>query len=381
MNRRKFLAITGGGVVLAAGAAFGARVTRRPEEALRPWSRAGTAYSEPRLRALSFAILAPNPHNRQPWRVDLSIPGQVTLLVDTDRLLPHTDPFNRQITVGLGCFLEVMALAAAEDGYRVDFETFPEGSSVEGLDNRPVAVARFTKDSNLAPDPLFRQVLDRRSHKEPYDPARPVPSAVLARIQQAAVNGTRSASNNAADGVAAMRALTSEAMRIEIHTERTFKESVDLFRIGKTEIEANPDGIDFSGPMFETLHLLGLFTRAGTLDPTSAAFAEGEAMVLAGINTAMAHLWLVSGANTRQDQIIAGRDWVRINLAATAEGVAMQPLSQLLQEYPEMAGLYKTAHDTLAPEGGTLQMLARLGYGEPVPASPRWPLESRIIGS
>ena len=381
MDRRRFLAIAGGGIVLAAGAAFATRITRTPDQALIPWSTAGSAYTEPRLRALSYAILAPNPHNRQPWMVDLSTPGQVTLLVDTDRLLPHTDPFNRQITIGLGCFLEVMTQAAAEDGFRVDLDLFPEGSDGQALDRRPVAVATFTKDAAVGPDPLFRHVLARRSNKEPYDLARPVPTEVLARVQQAAVHGTRTDFSNETDNVNALRALTHEAMRIEFHTERTFKESVDLFRIGKSEIEANPDGIDFSGPMFETMHLLGLFTRAGTLDPTSAEFAQGEASVMATTDTAMAHLWLTSAANTRVDQITAGRDWVRLNLAATAEGVALHPLSQVLQEYPEMAALYGKAHRMLAPGGGRLQMLGRLGHADPVAAKPRWPLESRIVGS
>ena len=95
----------------------------------------------PAKRALSFAILAPNPHNRQPWLVDLATENQVTLYVDTGKLLPHTDPLNRQITIGLGCFLEVMAMAAAEQGYRVDIQLFPQGSDASGLTKAPVVTA------------------------------------------------------------------------------------------------------------------------------------------------------------------------------------------------------------------------------------------------
>jgi hypothetical protein len=73
-----------------------------------------------------------------------------------------------------------------------------------------------------------------------------------------------------------------------------------------------------------------------------------------------------------------GADWVRANLACTAEGLAIQPLSQALQEYPEMAGPYRAVHERLAPEGGTVQMLARVGHGEVVPPAPRWPLEAKI---
>ncbi|MDH3742245.1 MAG: twin-arginine translocation pathway signal protein [Hyphomicrobiales bacterium] len=381
MNRRKFLMLAGGGVVLAAGVGLGAVVTRTPHSALKPWADAGSLYKEPRKRALSYAILAPNPHNRQPWLVDLSKQDQVILTADTKRLLPHTDPFNRQITIGLGCFLEVMRMAAAEDGYRVDFDLFPEGESADALDARPIAIASFAKDAGVEPDPLFAHILQRRSLKEPYDLARQVPDGALAAIVAAAANGPTAGGSNSPESVERLRRLTHKALAVEIDTPRTYKESVDLFRIGKTEIEANPDGIDFSGPMFETLNLFGLMTREGSLDTTSSMYKQGRAAVLEATDTAMAHLWLVSPGNTRSDQINAGRDWVRINLAATGEGIGIQPLSQALQEYTEMKPHYDQIHKQLAPGGGTVQMLARLGYAAPVAPSPRWSLETKIVGS
>lgn len=39
----------------------------------------------------------------------------------------------------------------------------------------------------------------------------------------------------------------------------------------------------------------------------------------------------------------------------------MQPLSQVLEEYPEMSELYRGIHKDYAPEEGTVQMLVRLG--------------------
>lgn len=379
MNRRKFLSLVGGGVVLAAGAGFGARISRAPNVALAPWADAGTLYDEPRKRALSYAILAPNPHNRQPWLVDLSQPDQVTLFVDTDRLLPHTDPLNRQITVGLGCFLELMVLAAAELGYRVDIDIFPEGESIDGLDERPVAIAQFVKDANIAPDPLFAEVLNRRSVKEPYDLSRPVPTDALERIAQSTRHGTSIGYSNEMDQVQKLRDLTREALMIELYTPHTFKESVDLFRIGADEVNANPDGIDFTGAFFEALHVTGMMTREGTLVEGSTQFNEGVKSIIANADTAMAHLWQITQGNSRHDQINAGRDWIRLHLAMTAENISMQPMSQALQEFEEMAALYTQMHQALAPDGGTVQMLGRLGYAAPVPVSPRWGLEHKII--
>lgn len=377
MNRRKFISLMGGGIVLAAGGAAGYAVTRQPTDALKPWASAGVSYSDPRKKALSYAILAPNPHNRQPWLIDLSRPDQMVLYVDTDRLLQHTDPFSRQITIGLGCFLELLRMAAANNGFDVVVDLFPEGEDTSQLDGRPIAIATFIKDPAVQRDPLFAHVFERRSLKEPYDLARPVASGALARIEASVAAGIGSTNDPAR--VDALRKVTHDAMRLEVETPHTFKESVDLFRIGHAEIEANPDGIDFSGPLFEGMHLTGLFTREQTLDTSSSAYAQGMDAVLENADTAMAHVWLVTQGNTRIDQIHAGRDWLRINLATTAEGLGTQPMSQALQEYPEMASLYKKIHAMLAPEGGTLQMLARLGYAAPVPPSPRWPLDAKII--
>jgi hypothetical protein len=379
MNRRKFLALSGGGIIVAATATVGTIASRTPTAALAPWDQAGVIYDEPRKRALSYAILAPNPHNRQPWLVDLSEPDKVILTVDTNRLLPHTDPFSRQITIGLGCFLEVMAMAAAEDGYAVDLEVFPQGESQTALDDRPVAVATFRANGAVAKDPLFRHVMQRRSNKEPYDITRRVDPSMIATIGSAAIHGGRVDGDTTEASIAMLRQLTSEALNIEIDTPRTYKESVDLFRIGKAEIERNPDGIDFSGPIFETLGAFGVMTREATLDPSSIVFTQGRAAVLENTETAMGHLWQVTRGNTRGDQINAGRDWVRLNLAATAAGISMQPLSQALQEYPEMADHYARIHEMLAQDGETVQMLCRVGYGIEVAHSPRWPLEAKLI--
>ena len=378
LSRRKTLALIGGGVIFAATVGLGAIATRKPRTAQLPWASAGQG-GDVRHRALSYALLAPNPHNRQPWLVDLSEPDVVTLYVDTDRLLPQTDPCNRQITIGLGCFLELMRMAASHDGPRVMITPFPEGFDDRALDTRPVARAVFEADPSVVPDPLFAQALDRRSNKEPYDTARPLPADTLAKLDAAV--STRFGGTVDAQDVAQWRSFTHEALRIEIETPLTYKESVDLFRIGRDEVDANPDGIEFTGPMFEVMAATGLFTRTSAMDPTSQAYQAGLAAVFANTDTAMGHVWLVSQGNSRPDQIATGADWLRVNLAATAAGVAFQPLSQALQEYPEMAGLFRQVHAKLAPDGGTVQMLARIGYGPAVDQSPRWPLETKMVNA
>ena len=364
ISRRKTLALIGGGVVLAAaGAGAGFVATRTPRDALAPWTAAG-GYAEPRMKALSYAILAPNPHNRQPWEAEMRGEDTIVIWRDTARNLPETDPFDRQLVIGMGCFLELLRMAAAEDGYALDLTLFPEG------EDGPVAVAVFQPGGT--PDALFAHALTRHTNRQAYED-RAVPAEA---VDSLSAEGTVVTD---AGRVKTLRRLTWDAMFVEMTTTRTHMESVDLMRFGKAEINANPDGISLGGPFLEGLMLAGMLTRDGQADHESGEFQQTAHTLQAAMLATPAYGVVSTAGNTRADQIDAGRRWLRMHLAATAEGLAMQPVSQALQEYPEMAALYEEVHGLLAKPGETVQMLGRLGFGPSIGPSPRWPLETRLL--
>lgn len=364
LTRRKTLALLGGGMVVAATASAGTFLaTRTPGRALEPWRDAG-GYDDPRLFALSYALLAPNPHNRQPWLVALEGSDAFVLHRDKSRDLPHTDPHQRQIFVGLGCFLELMTIAATLRGQVAGIELFPDGP------DGPIAHVRLSEGASA--DPLAGQILERRSCKEPFE-NRSVPASAAADL---APYGTVITDPDAVEKV---KNLTWDAWLTEMHTHRALKESVDLMRFGKSEINANPDGIDLGGPFLESLMLAGLLTRDSQLDPKSTGFQEGVKMYDEMLHATPAYVVLTTSGNQRADQIAAGRRWLRLNLETTRLGLSLHPVSQALQEYEEMAPHYAEAHRMLAKPGETVQMLGRLGYGPKTARTPRWPLETRIM--
>ncbi|MEO1452996.1 MAG: twin-arginine translocation pathway signal protein [Pseudomonadota bacterium] len=365
LSRRKMLALAGGGTILAATAGSAAFLTTRtPTRALEPWETAG-GYDDPRMRALSFALLAPNPHNIQPWLVELAGSDTVILHRDPDRTLPHTDPFGRQLTIGMGCFLEQMVIAAGADGYACDMTLFPNG------EGGPVARVMFAPGG--ARDPLADAIMERCSHKEVFD-ARPVgaesdPLDAYARVVRDEA------------GVATLRRIATDAWVAEMETDRTLKESIDLLRIGKAEINANPDGIDLGGPMMDSLKLFGLASAEQALDRTNPNYLQAVQGMVDAVASAPAFTVSVTAGNTRADQIRAGQDWLRLNLAATALGLKLRPVSQALQEYAEVSAYYEEMHALYAPDGGTVQMLGLLGYGPRTPRTPRWPLEAKLVNA
>ena len=375
-SRRNVLMLIGGGVVVAAAAGSGYIATRGPSEAARePWRRAGK-YAEFRRNALSYALLAPNPHNRQPWLVKLEGENALTLYCDLDRRLPVTDPFDRQITIGCGAFLELLVLAAAQDGYQATVTPFPEGEDLKTLDQRPVAHVAFTK-GEATPDPLFTQILARRSNKEIYEP-RDVPSDALLQIAEAGRVFSASSETVGNTNLAQrLRDLTWRAHLKEVTTPAANQESVDLMRIGAAEVTANPDGIELEGPIFEAGRLLGVMTRKTLADPTSTAFQQGLELYRAMALSGRAFGWITNDNQSRIDQINAGRAYVRLNLKATSLGLGIHPWSQSLQEYAEMKDLFREVHDLLAG-GRRIQMLYRIGYGPQVTPTPRRGLDAHF---
>ncbi len=370
LDRRKLLMLVGGGTVVAASAGLGSFVTTRtPHSALAPWSSAGN-YKDPRKRALSYALLAPNPHNRQPWVAELVADTGVVLYRDPSRDLPETDPFDRQLTIGMGCFIELFVQAAAEERLGVDLELFPDGEDAK------LPVASLNIRGSASPDPLFQQVLNRRTNRDPYDLEKSVSADDIKVITQTSPASVRSAGTSDPVPVETIRDLALEAMILETEIPRTHRESIELMRIGRAEIEANPDGISLGGPMLDALGLLGIITREKAADPKSEAFASTLDLFRNSFGATPAFVWLATKENTRHEQIAAGRAWVRGHLAATTLGLAMQPVSQSLQEYPEMRPHYLRIHDMLSEGDETIQMLGRLGYGTLKNPAPRWPLES-----
>ncbi|MCW5736083.1 MAG: hypothetical protein KIS73_18280 [Enhydrobacter sp.] len=378
ISRKTFLRVLGGGgVVVAAGAFAVPKLDAMPAVAIEAWRGPEPSEKDPRRRALAWALLAPNPHNLQSWAVDLSQPDAIVLYVDRARLLPQTDPFSRQILIGHGCFLELLTLAAAAGGYRTETALFPEG---EWALDKPVArVALFRQQPGVPVDPLFPQVARRRTVKTAFEP-RPLEAAHRTALLAAAAPGLTVDIAERPDKVDRLRALAIAGSELEMRLPRTHKESIDVARIGAAEIAVHRDGISLKGPMIWVLRQAGQMTPEKAMAEGTLAWNGGRDYALAGYASAQAFGWIASTANDRATQVAVGRAFLRFHLKATELGVALQPHSQTLQEYPEMAALRGAMQqETGTPPDRTLQMFFRLGYAADPGPSPRRALTSFII--
>jgi len=384
MDRRKFIRVAGGGFVVAAATASAGCTQHMPAAAIEPW-KGPDQEADVRRWMLGYAILAPHSHNLQSWLVDLRTPDEILLRCDLARLLPETDPFSRQIMMSHGTFLELLDIAARERGLKADISLFPEGPfGPSTLDQRPVARIRLVADPAVSRDPLFAQILNRRTNRSAYEPTRRVPPEAWQAMSESVKPSSLRfgfVGLDQPDALRRHRAIAAEAWRIELTTPRAIMETYKVLRVGAAEIEQHRDGLFVLDRIPVLMSQVGLFDRSKPPAPDDYATTSQIKDFNAKLDSTPGFLWMVTDGNDRPTQVNAGRAYVRVQLAATAAGIALQPLQQALQEYAEQAKPHAEIRSLLdaSPPNRVVQMWARAGFAPPVGPAPRRGVDAQLV--
>ncbi len=378
-NRREFLiAGTAGATMLCLGCG-----SQEPEPG---WETPAHTAGDIRMQALHYAMLASSSHNTQPWRIQL-IGSGVRLYVDRSRLLPASDPPGRQSHISQGTFLELLYIAARQFGYRADIRYFPEGEYANSvIEDKPVADVIFVPDRAVMRDSLFDEIPKRVSNKRPFEVGREITDAEVNALRSAPQSSSSIAWRIVSDVQhrTDLADLCKQAMATEVSSVVRNRETANWFRFSDRELRERRDGFglaqsgtDGAKKWFVETFVL---SREKAQDPHS-AFAKGAvAQTEQQGDTASIFAALVSNTNTRLDQVLAGRAYARVELTASRLGLAMQPLSQLLEEYAEMAPLQRRMKQAMGvADSKTVQMLFRLGHAKATPHSPRREIAALIL--
>ena len=329
LSRRKLFALAGSGTLVLVG---GGAVWRAADQgvlgtgqgpAYKPWDDWRAACEGP-LDLVRAAILAANPHNSQPWLFQVS-PSQINLFADHRRNLASVDPFLREMHLGLGCALENLLVAAAPNGYTTQITLLPVAS-----DETLVARIDLARGVPTGSD-FYQAIANRHTNRYPYDTGRPLTGATLGALS-ALGNDTEVAVFWFAGAAARQHVgeLLVEATRAFVAD--TAQENVDdsWYRTTWQDLQQHRDGI--------TIDAAGLpdWERALAKMLPPASQAQQHATFLQNTATQVATagafgLLAVRDVQDRAQQLRAGRLWERMQLWATREGLAMQPLNQVVE--------------------------------------------------
>lgn len=296
------------------------------------------------------AAAAPSMHNTQPWRFRVREDGRVIeLRADPQRQLSYADPAGRAVHIACGAALFNLRLAAAAAGREAVARLLPDPAS-------PLLLARVrfsgpyrAGHSELE---LYAAIERRHTNRQPFS-GRPVPPAVLADLAAAA--GLEGAVLHFPDhgeaarllhlaGDAELAQLADPAYRAELGRwagGQRGRDGIPGAALGPVPAGGLPPVRDFT---------------PGQPAASPARFEESPQLAVLSVHHGGRAGWLR-----------AGQALQRVLLTATVAGIAASPITSPLE----------TGDDWLVRDPHTgverPQMILRIGYGPPVPGSPRRP--------
>ncbi|MDJ0376420.1 hypothetical protein [Cryobacterium sp. PH31-L1] len=371
---RRVILITIGSVVGVVALALGAVLTVGgifvPATYLQPWATSyADQFPDPRVKVVSQALLAPSGHNMQPWTITLdeSNPDVLYLYADPTRLSPAVDPLARQVMVSQGTFLEYLHVSAAELGYATAFDLFPDGDYDEtdleaSMSALPVARITLAADAQAAA-PDYASLFRSDTNRAPYADAALTADQLTELAAISETGATLQLLTDDADQTT-FAAYGVEGTLIETEYAAATAESAAVFHSTEGDKNDARSGFAVEGQGtngFMKYLLQGLITIIPSLNGDAAGAKNAIAMTQAAVDHTAAYGLVSTGGNTRTEQVQAGVLFAHFSLKARTLGLVMQPLSQVLQEYPTMAVPYKAIHEQYASGGETIQMLVRVG--------------------
>lgn len=287
-----------------------------------------------------YAILAPSNYNTQPWKFWVSR-NRIVVFSDPDRWLKTVDLEQRELHISLGCAIENLLVAAEHFNYDCRIDYLPDESNpgaIAVIDFEPGC--RHSSEENAK---LFNAIFTRHTNHRVYEP-RAVPFVQQQRLNDCCVE----------DGIwlymasdLAMKRKLDELIDLADSTEfadSDYREEMDWW------ISQGMFGAQW---LFAKLsHLAVSYLDAGHLAPKKDSDLLLSAPLM-GI--------ICSENDDRETQVKVGRVFERICLTASALGLSIQPLSQIV----EVAEVRAELTSLIPAKTGLPQQPFRLGYAEP----------------
>lgn len=318
---------------------------------MKPFPAALGLTSEQTEEVVRAASRAPSLHNSQPWRFSLS-PRAIGVHADLDRRLPAADPEDRELRLACGAALFNLRLALEHEGLRPSV-TIPSSGEHPTL----LATVRSTGTARTHPerDRLFRAIATRRTNRRPF-----LPSPVPAPDRHALVGAVEAERCRL---LVVGREQRGQLVHL-VHRAHEVQSADESFRAefehwtGRHAEDREGVPLSAAGPPREPQDewVLRDFSAGQSPPRTPGKDFEDDPLTVV----------LCSDDHGRAADIQAGQALERMLLTATARGLAASLLSQVV-EVPE------TRDELRRALGGRLepQALLRLGYGSPVPETPR----------
>ncbi|AHH96937.1 nitroreductase [Kutzneria albida DSM 43870] len=313
------------------------------------------------LDVLEAASRAPSVHNTQPWRFRV-LPDRIELHADLARRLHATDPTDRELRLACGAALLNLRVAVETYGIKPLVSLLPGASADHAL-----AVVRHGGHvpPSASAQAARRSIDRRRTNRKPFHdvavPATHTTELVKAAQQERSwlhvVTGR--------DEWAELRRLVAAAHRVQMADAAFVGELITWTGRGADQFDGVPATAAGPSPEPQDEWVLRDY-NARTLRPRREGkdFEHDPLLVV-----------LCSYYEGPLAELQTGQALQRVLLTATELGMCASFLSQPIEVPAQHARLRR-----LLGSGAVPQVVLRVGFGSPVPATPRRPVTDLLTG-
>jgi hypothetical protein len=308
---------------------------------------------------IAFAVRAPSGHNTQPWQFSVE-QDTVRIYPDLSRRLPVVDPDDHALFISLGCALENLVVAAAQQGLVASVDYFPSDEPEECLR------VRLSEGADEDTDALFRAIPERQSNRGTYD-GRAIDASNLARIMEANLRDCVEvrAFRVGDPDIEPMIGFVREGNIAQFNDPAFVAELVSWIRFSRREVSDRQDGLAAVALGFPAVpRWLGRWIMTTLVKPEAEAARQEKA-----IRSSSLLLLFIARGNDKQHWVDVGRSFERIALTAASLGIAHAHVNMPCEVAPIRRRL--AVHLGL-DNGEQPLLLIRLGYARKrLPPSPR----------
>ena len=366
MNRRKFIGLTGGTIVIAG-------VTYYLLSDKSNYIRSDTRQSEtikiplnPDEREILFlASLAPSGHNTQPWFVKYIEPYHWIIGNDKSKWLPAVDPNQRETILSMGAFLQNLEYAANNKGYNCQFELL-----AISYQDEDIVDVKLNKSGN-APKYDIQKIKQRRTVRSNF-----LHDVLKSEDVVYLLNGETDFLYfipNTTKEYNWLNEQTIEANKAQSSRDDAQMELAEWIRFSSKDAEKYGNGLTPASMEIGGVSGWVLRNFYGKSNVMKKGFREKNIEnVIRQVSQSAGWILITSKDNSVISLLETGRRMQRLFLTVREKNIAIHPMTQVLEEYSTNQALNQSIGIS-----GNVQFILRAGYlkAYPEPVSIRRPVD------